>query len=62
MINSVNYTLCMHDYRFNINNEAKISIDNWFKLGYNDGIKNEIGGQPNPFALTEKRNETQKSS
>ena len=52
----------MHDYRFNINNEAKISLDNWFKLGYNDGIKNEIVGQSNPFVLTEKRNELEKSS
>ena len=33
----------MHGYRFHINNEVKISLDNWFKLGYNDGIKNDIG-------------------
>ena len=44
MINSVNCALRIYDYRFNINYEAKISLDNWFKLGYNDGIKNEIGG------------------
>ena len=43
MINSVNYTLCMHDYRFNINNEAKISLDKLVEIEYNDGIKNEIG-------------------
>ena len=43
MLNNVNYTFYTHDYRFNINKETKISLDNWFKLGYNDGIKNEIG-------------------
>ena len=43
MINSVNYTLCMHDYRFNINNGAKISLDKRLRTRYNRFINSEIG-------------------
>ena len=43
MINSVNCALRMHDYRFNINHEAKISLDKRLRTRYNRFIKNEIG-------------------
>ena len=42
MINSVNYALRMHDYRFNINHEAKFSLDKRQETRYNEHIKNEV--------------------
>ena len=61
MLNNVNYALYVHDCRFNTNSWAKISLDKRLRTRYNELIKNEIGGQPNPFALTEKRDGLKKA-
>ena len=43
MLNNVKCALRMHDYRFNINNEAKISLDKRLRTRYYEFIKNVIG-------------------
>ena len=39
---------------------SKKVLDMRLRTKYNKSIKNEIGGQPNPFALTERENSSKK--
>ena len=43
-------------------NQKKIKkdLDIRFNLGYDESIKNEVGNQSNPFALTERENSSKK--
>lgn len=48
--------------RFNINNEAKISLDKSVSLGYNGFIKNGIGNLPNLIRVDRKKRDELKKA